>query len=152
MRRERFTIPAALGAMCLLAACTPDKPSSGGTTPEVWTPAEVQKELGAFGKDLERILAVVEPLEGDWEALSRRVLEDDQFSLIVKGHVERIESVATTLRGMEPEERSACAEPIRTSLQSIELRMTEICSGGGAAADAFAPMFVAAQDALRSCL
>ncbi|RFC49171.1 MAG: hypothetical protein DVB23_000219 [Verrucomicrobia bacterium] len=152
MRIEPFTYASALGALFVLAACTPDEPSSGGGKPGAWTPTEVEKELDAFGQDLDRILAVVEPLGEDWEAASRHVLEDDALVKLVDGHLKQIEEVSATLRAMKPEERASYADSIQSSLQSMELRMTEIYASSSAAADAFAPMFTAAEEALRSCL
>lgn len=147
-----FHNPASLFAvLLLLSACSPEEPSAS-VEPEVWTTESVKTELSDFTEDLSRILAVAEPLKGDLSAQAQRLLQDEEFQKIVSTHLEEIESFVAALASMTPEERANFAETIEPALVSIELRMTEICACGPAAEDAFAPFFVAAQEALRGAL
>lgn len=144
--------PALLCAFGFLTGCLPEESSLAPGAASELTPRDVETVLDAFVEDLGRVLSVTEPLEDDARSQAVRVLEDPAFQELIQGHVSEIEAIAAQLQGMKAEERAAFSEKILPAVQFIELRMEAVCSSGPAAEDAFAPLFVAVQEALRGSL
>jgi hypothetical protein len=152
MKNSILALPATLAAILSLTACNPDDPSASTSGSGVPTPSEVESKLKSLEQDLTRVLAVVEPLQGDPEAQRQHLVEDDQFAGLIGDHVVEFESLATALQSMTDEEKQEYTGTIGPVIDSLEQRMKEICSCGPVAEDALAPLFAAAQDALKASL
>jgi len=139
-------------AFAFLTGCLPEESSQAPGSASELTPRDVETVLDAFVEDLGRVLSVTEPLEDDSRTQAVRVLEDPAFQELIQAHVTEIQTITAELQGMTAEERAAFSEKILPSVQFIELRMEAVCSSGPAAEDAFAPLFVAVQEALRGSL